>query len=306
MRRIKDGFRLLRQSWEVVRRDPQLILVMGVGFLLQVLVAGTLFLLVFRRTPEAADFRFPKLLWIYPILIVSGVFGAMASATVIATAMRRLEGREASVREGFECVKERFPQLVGWTVFGSIVGLFIQLIAEKLKLGGRIAAFLMGVSWIVVSMLVVPVLLFEKKGVLDSLKRSGSLIKEKWGEGVTGYGSINIALIILIMPLMIGASLLVVVDVALAVLAMVVLTLGLMLVAGTLGGVFSAALYRYASTGEASGPFSSAQLSSTFVTKQEKKRPLRRALRYVTFAFLGIYLVIKALQLAGVIPDTGR
>lgn len=210
------------------------------------------------------------------------------------------------MREGLQLAWQRLPQLVGWTAFASIVGLFIQLIAEKLKLGGRIAALLAGVSWVVVTMLVVPVLLFEKKGVIASLQRSGSLIRQRWGEGVTGYGSINIALVIVMMPLLIGSSLLLIVDVALGVLAMAVVFLGLIFVSGALGGVFNAALYRYAATGEVAAPFSTAQLESTFVTKQERKKPARRVWRYVGFGFILLYLTIKALQWAGVIPDPGR
>lgn len=306
MRRIRDGFLLLRQSWAVVRQDPELVVVMGLGFILQVVVFGGLFLVIFRRFPQAADFRFPKLLWLYPILTASGIVGAVAGATVIATAMQRLEGREASIREGFALARERFPQLVGWTVFGSIVGVLIQLVAEKLKLGGRIAALLAGVSWAIVTMLVVPVLLFERKGVFDSLRRSGSLIRSKWGEGVTGYGSINVALVIVMVPLLIGSSLLIAVDVALGAVAVVVVFSGLIFFSGALGGVFNAALYRYAATGHVSAPFSEAQLESTFVTKEEKKKPARRVWRYVGFAFLGLYVVMKGLQWAGVIPDPGR
>lgn len=52
MGRIKDGFLLLRQSWQVVKQDPQLILVMAVGFILQVVVFGTLFVVVFRAPPR--------------------------------------------------------------------------------------------------------------------------------------------------------------------------------------------------------------------------------------------------------------
>lgn len=304
MRRIKDGFRLLGQSWQVVRQEPSLIAVMAVGLILQLAVFAALFLLLFQRTPEAEDFRFPELLWLYPILIASGLVGAVAGSTVIATAMQRLEGRDASVRDGFRLTMSRFPQLAGWTVFGSIVGLLINLIAEKLKLGGRIAALLAGVAWIVVTMLVVPVLLFERRGVFDSIRRSADLVKERWGEGVTGYGSMGVALALVMVPLLFGASALIAVDVVLGVAAFAVVFLGTIFVSSTLGGVFNAALYRYAAAGEASGPFTSAQLESTFVTKEERQRPGRRALRIAGFVLLAVYLVVKVLQMTDVVPGS--
>lgn len=303
MRRVKDGFVLLGQSWEVVRREPALVAVMAAGLILQLAVFGALFLLFFQRTPEAADFRFPRFLWLYPILIVSGLAGSVAGSTVIATAMQRLEGRDASVRDGFRLTMSRFPQLAGWTVFGAVVGLVIQLVAEKLKLGGRIAALLAGVAWVIVTMLVVPVILFEDRGVFASLKRSAELAKQRWGEGVTGYGSIGIAMMVVVLPLVVVASALTVVDVALGIAAMVVVFVGLMFVASTLGGVFNAALYRYAVAGEASGPFSGPQMQGMFVTKEERQRPARRAFRIVGLVLLGLYLVLGLLRYLDVVPN---
>lgn len=302
MKRIEDGFRLIGQSWQVVRREPTLIVVMAAGLILQLATFGALFLLFFRRTPEAADVRSLKLVWLYPIVVASSLVGAVAGSTVIATAMQRLEGRDTSVRDGFRLTMSRFPQLAGWTVLGGLVGLAINLVAEKLKLGGRIAALLAGVTWAVITMLVVPVLLFEGRGVFDSIRRSADLAKQRWGEGVTGYGSINVALALVMVPLLVGAGALLAVDVALGLAVLVVVFLGTVFVATTLGGVFNAALYRFAAAGEVSGPFNSAQLESTFVTKEERQRPARRAWRLAGFALLAVYLVVKALLLTDVIP----
>ena len=302
MRRIRDGFRLLGQSWQVVRQEPVLVAVMAAGLVVQLAVFGALFLLFFQRTPEAADFRFPRVLWLYPIMIVSGLPGALAGGTIIATAMQRLEGRDASVRDGFRLTVRRFPQLAGWTVFGALVGLVINLVAEKLKLGGRIAALIAGVTWVVVTMLVVPVLLFEDRGVFGSIRRSADLVKRKWGEGVTGYGSINVALAIVMVPLLVAAAALFAVDLALGIAVMAVTVVTLVFLAGTLGGVFNAALYRYAVAGKASGPFSGPQLESTFVTKEENWRPARRAWRIAGLVFVALYLVLKLLQATDVLP----
>lgn len=198
---------------------------------------------------------------------------------------------------------QRFPALAAWTAFGSIVGMLIQLVAEKLKLGGRIAALLAGVTWIVITMLVVPVLLFEGRGVFGSIRRSAELAKERWGEGVTGYGSMGIALALVMIPLMIGASALMLVDPVLGLAVVVVVFLGTIFVASTFGGVFNAALYRYAAAGAASGPFTEAQLESTFVTKEERQQPARRALRILWLVVIGAYLLMKLLQATDVLPN---
>jgi hypothetical protein len=52
-------------------------------------------------------------------------------------------------------------------------------------------------------MLVVPVLMFERLGIVDSVKRSASLLNERWGEGISGIGSIGGAMVLIMLPLMV-------------------------------------------------------------------------------------------------------
>lgn len=298
MGRIRTGFRLLAQSSQVVRKDPELIAVMLAGFLLQLGLFLALFFAVFQRSPELADFRFPRFLWLFPILVASGMPGILANATVLATAMRRLEGRQGSLGQGFALAVDRFPQLVLWSIFAATVGLVIQLIAEKLKFAGRIAAWIAGASWVVVTMLVVPVLLFEPVGVIDAIKRSASLIKRRWGEGVTGYGAIVGAMFVLIIPVII-VGVVVVASVS-PIAGMVVIAAGsfaLMMLTSTLQGVFNAALYRFAADGVALGPFERAQLEEAFHSQERKKTsPGRRAWRIAGLVLLAAYAILKFLQ----------
>lgn len=297
MGRIRTGFRLLKQSGEVLKKEPSLIVVMAVGFILQIAVFLGLFIVAFQRAPELADFRFPRLLWVFLILAASGMIGSLAGATVIATAMQRLEGRDASIREGFALALDRFPKLVGWTFLSATVGVIIQQLAERLKVGGAIVAAIAGVGWAVATMLVVPVLLFENLGVVDALKRSASLIKDRWGEGVTGYGSVGAAMVVATLPVMIGGAILIPFNPLAGIVLVSATFLGIMLVGGALGGIFSAALYRFAADGTVTRPFEQEQLERSFRTKEEEKRkPALRAMRIAGLVFAGIYIVLKLVQ----------
>ena len=303
MKRIKDGFRLVGQSWQVIREEPALIAIMGVGLILQFSLLFGLSVLVIHGTPGQADFRFPRVLLLYPVILVSSLPGAIAGATVAATAMQRLEGRDASVREGFKVALSKWKELLLWVILLNIVGAILQVIAEKLKLGGRLLAFIGGVSWAIATMFVIPVLIFEDKDVRGSIKRSGELVKSKWGEGVTGKATFGLALVVVLFPVMMGGIALVMVDPVLGGLFIAASMFGLIFVGSTLGGVFNVALYRYAATGEVSAPFTKPQLDSTFITKEQSQTPRRRALRIVGFIFLGLYLTIKVLQWTHVFPS---
>jgi len=64
----------------------------------------------------------------------------------------------------------------------------------------KLAAALGGLAWSLATFFVVPLLVFERTSVLDSIKGSAELIKRTWGEQMTmriGFGAIGVALMLL-------------------------------------------------------------------------------------------------------------
>lgn len=294
MGRIKTGFRLLRQSGGVVREEPTLVGVVAAGLLAQLAVFALVFFTVFGRAPQAEDFRWPGMLWVFPILFVSGIPGSLAGATLIAGAMQKLEERDLDVRAAWRCALRHLPQILLFNLLAAGVGLLIQFIAERLKLGGPIAAAVVGASWTVVTLLVIPVILFEDRDAFSAIKRSGSLIKERWGEGVAGHGAVAGALAIVMMPLMIVGGVLIPFNFALGIAVMVISVLVLSTLSGALGGVFNAALYRYAADGTVVGGFEREHLEGAFTTKKDRKEQsaARKVLRYTWIILLIAYLIL--------------
>lgn len=298
MARIRTGFKLLSQSAQVVREEPALIGAITLGLVVQIAMFLVLFFAVFERAPQFEDFRWPGMLWIFPIVFVAGIPGSLAGATVVAAAMQKLEGGEGSVRAAFQLALNRFPQIVLFNLLAAGVGLLIQFIAEKLKLGGRFAALVVGASWTVVTLLVIPVILFEDKNAFEAVKRSGSLIRERWGEGVTGHGAVAVAVALIVGPFMIIGGILLPFNLLVGIVVMVTSALILMTVAGALGGVFNAALYRYAADGVVGDPFDRGQLDAAFVSRRDRREasPARRALRITSVLLVVVYVVLRILR----------
>lgn len=298
MGRIKSGFELLRQSAQVVREEPGLLGVFLLGLLVQVAVFFGVFFAAFGRGPQAEDFRFPGLLWLFPVLFVAGLPGSLAGATVVAVAMQKLDGQPASIRDAFQLALARFPQLVLFNVLAAGVGLLIQLIVEKLKIGGRLAAMVIGASWTVVTLLVIPVILFEKANAFEAVKRSGSLIKDRWGEGVTGHASVGLALAVIMVPFSMVGAIVMPFNLVAGIVVIAVSTVVLITLSGALGGVFTTALYRYAADGTTDGPFRKAQLEGAFESKQDRREasPARKALRIVGMALIVVVVLLRILE----------
>lgn len=270
MRRIRRGFTLARKSWEVLRADPELI---GLAFIGTVLWAGLalgLFLAIFGRLPNGTDFRFPRYLWVFPILAVVSPIGMFTNASIVGAATIRLEGGDPRVMDGVRLAAKRLPQIVAWSLLSSVAVLLLQVLAERLKIAGRIAQWTIGLAWALATLFVIPVLLYEPEGVEGAIRRSAKLFKEQWGTEVGATGAIGAALIVVVVPLSLVAGIVIaaaggsVAAVTIAIVAGVAL---LSIGTSALMAVFQAALYRFAVAGEALAPYTELDLREAYGPK---------------------------------------
>ena len=70
---------------------------------------------------------------------------------------------------------------LAWALVSATVGIILHLIERRAGFLGRIATALVGGVWSLVTFFVVPVLVLEDKGVVDSVKESVSLIRRRPG-----------------------------------------------------------------------------------------------------------------------------
>ncbi len=134
--------------------------------------------------------------------------------------------------------------------------MILRALQERAGLLGRIIFGIIGIAWTVLTFFVVPVLLYEEVGVGEAIKRSGSIFRQRWGEQFIGNATIGLAIFLVAIPVLLVGGL-IAAAVPLVGIPLLVLAVGaLMAVGAARTGVFNAALYRYATTGEASGAFS--------------------------------------------------
>jgi hypothetical protein len=87
------------------------------------------------------------------------------------------------------------------------VNLVISFIRERAGVAGDVIAGIAGVAWGLVTFLVVPVIALEGLGPWASVKRSGALFRQRWGEQISGNFAIGgiFVLVGLIPAVIIGA-----------------------------------------------------------------------------------------------------
>lgn len=117
-----------------------------------------------------------------------------------------------------------------------------------------LASFILGIAWWIVTFFMIPMIVLERAGVIDSMGRSTDLFKRTWGEDVTSHIGTGLLMILCIFVLIaLTVPLMYLGDFG-VILGIVVLAVGLLftvLFFSTVEAVNRASLFYYAKTGQA-------------------------------------------------------
>jgi ABC-type multidrug transport system fused ATPase/permease subunit len=110
---------------------------------------------------------------------------------VVYTTKVRFEGGNATFGESIRFALSKVVLILQWSLLSASVGLllrFLHNLASSLGKIGQIVANiligLLGLAWSIMTIFVVPVLVYEGLGPIDALKRSTQVIKKTWGESI--------------------------------------------------------------------------------------------------------------------------
>jgi hypothetical protein len=275
--RFRRSLELAKASWAIFRGDPSLARYPIIGAIAVVILAAIVaapFLLIdgLPDDDNLGILQIVALLLIYFVAYTAVFFCGTALAYVVKA---RMEGNNGEI-SGWAFARSRFGVIVGYGLIAASVGVALQVLADRFKLGGQIAAAIGGAVWSVATFLVVPVLVTEDVGPIEAIKRSGGLLRKTWGEQIIGnagiglvtglvmlgVGLIGAALIALMAA--IGSTVLIVIAVVLTLIAVGIVAA----VSSALEAIYRMAVYRYA-TGNETSDFRAAELlPNAFAHKQ--------------------------------------
>jgi hypothetical protein len=262
MGKFSRSWELVKQSFAVLRSDKQLMLFPILSaiscFIVTAIIStgGAFMLLPMRASAIAAGEKFnpnssPLFLFGMFILYVANYFIIVFfNVALVGVANSRLMGGTWTFRDGLELAWERKGTIFQWALVAATVGVILRTLEERMGILGRIIMRIIGVAWALACYFVVPVLAFEDLGPIDAVKRSSKLFKETWGEKVVGGFSLSLVSLLLMLPafglfffaLFFGGLSGLVVGAILMVLYIMLLSVFM----SAVGGIFNAALYRFA------------------------------------------------------------
>jgi hypothetical protein len=275
---IQKGLNLTRESWQVLRQNRTLFLcplisiialcgliavTLSVGFL----VPGTgqwIGNLFGQGPPNQWLHRIAGIVGVFLFYFVTWFVATFCNSVLVGCALMHFKGENPTLKDGFRIAFRRLPQIVAWSAVNAVVGTILKSIEEQLGWLGTFIVRLLGLSWIVATYFVTPILVVEGTGPWKSLRRSVDLLQQTWGEALTGnfvIGGLSWLGGLFVFTVTIGGILLALFfeSIAIGVAAGAILVIGLVSItifSSAMTQVFLAGLYQFASTGQAPQGFS--------------------------------------------------
>jgi len=282
---FSNSWNLVKASYRVLMTDRELLLfplVSMIGVLVIAIVFSIPLLLTGFISNTANGTSSPAqtvlgiivLFFFYLVMYTIVIFSNVA---LVGSAMMRMRGQDPTVGDGFRIATGHLRQILGYAAISATLGVVLNFIRGENNLVGRIVAGLLAFAWNVVTFLVVPVLVMENLGPVDSIKRSGQLLRKTWGEQLVSSGGMGLVfgLIGFGLVLLVGVPMFVLAataqSLALGVVAVVVIIVLVTLIglfSSAMNGIFQAALYNYATTGNIGQYFDQTMLAGAFRQKQ--------------------------------------
>ena len=272
---IGRSFELIKTSWNILMDDKKLLVFPVLSGIVTLIVLATFIVplimaeFVHAAIPGGTVFFYCILFAFYCASYFVVIF---FNTALICCVSARLQGEDMSVGEGLSNAARHLPSILAWALVSATVGIILHLVQRRGGFIGRIAAALVGGMWSLVTFFVVPILILENKGVVDSVKESVSLMKRTWGESIVGSGSIMLIFIAIgiIGLLFVFATLLVgnMIVFGIAVVLFIILVVALAIIASAMQGIFVTALYMYARTGTVPAAFNKDLIQNAFIPAQ--------------------------------------
>lgn len=260
MGRFGRTWQLFKESFAVLAGDAKILvfpvcsgislLLLGASFLIPLYRDGTLQAVTHRK--GTWDDYAVLFAWYYLNFFV----GIFFNSALMGCANIRLSGKQPTVGAGLRIATDHLGRIAAWALVAASVGLLLSCMRDRSNKLLSFAAAGLNLAWSLITYLIVPVLLFENHGVFGSLQRSKELFRSHWGEQVAGSFGFGLLSTLLSIPAVLLALACWRLNPIGGIILGAVYLLIMATVISAVRGIFTVALYRYATAGAAPPGFS--------------------------------------------------
>lgn len=253
--RFQRSWELMKESFRVLAADKRMLLFPVLSGIAVIIVSVSFAIPVFRSGAFSSEGHISGAQYGIMFLFYFANYFVIVffNSALVYCASVGLSGGHATVKDGLKAAWDRVGAIFMWALVAASVGLALRLIEDRVEKVGKIIAWLLGTAWTLMTYFIVPVLVFEELGIVDSVKRSTSVLKQTWGEEIMSglsFGLVWLVAIVVGIALAFGGFM---VHPLLGIAVAVLYFLAVSVVGAAVKSIFTVALYRYASQGEVQG-----------------------------------------------------
>jgi hypothetical protein len=255
---------LVLQSFRLLCRDKKLMVFPALGAIGAVALAIP-FLLAIFGIHAAGGFHWGPNAWVFGFLWYWGAsfITIFFNCALAACVQRDFAGQESTLGDGLSSAASRVPVILLWSLVSATVGRLLGWLESRTGFIGNIVIGLVGLGWSMATYLIVPVLVMEEVGVMDSIRRSSTLLRKTWGEQIiSGLAFWWLGLLFSVPGIVLAV--LGVNGYPIFIVPAVAWFATMIAAFSAASEIFTVALYRYATTGEAPSGYDAASLGSAF------------------------------------------
>lgn len=261
--RFKASQRLFWQSWELLKKDKEIVLfpILSIFTNLLIFVPIAIFLFFISGVDENSEttqaMGVEGYVFLFSLYLIGYFIASFFQAGLVTVVHGRIQGKDLTFKDGFSNAVRHGKKIFIWSLIAATVGIVMNLVVERVKTLGKIVVWLFGALWSVLTFFIVPVLILEDLSPVNSIQQSGVIFKRTWGETVIMNISLSLHLffyyifgfLVFIALFALGiffSSILVIVG---SIIALVIYFVALSIIGSSLNAIFKVVLYEYAKTG---------------------------------------------------------
>lgn len=186
--RIKGGYMIAIESFRILNKNKSIMLFPLFSLIAELIAVGFFIICIYffaLRFSDQIDKNYLEIIeygLIFIFYIASFFIASYFQAGLVSIVSAQINGKKMSFSEGMNIAAAHTGKIFMWSFIAATVGVILELIANKFKFIGKLVTSIIGFTWNIITFFIVPVLILEEKTVGESVKRSGSVFKNKWGE----------------------------------------------------------------------------------------------------------------------------
>jgi hypothetical protein len=269
--RFQRSLTIAKASWRTLLADRELLALPVLSFFVSLLAFagfGALVFLVDYESSKGIDgFELSNAGTLLLVLagITMSIVTTFFQAAMVGGARERLTGGDPTLSSALGVAFSRLSVIIPWAVFSWTIGALLRAIEERAGFVGRIIISFLGMAFRVVTFLAVPILVVEELGPIDTLKRSGTLFRQTWGENLIAQFGLGLITMLGLVPILVVAALIgAATNIVVAVVVAAPLVGTLIVVMTSLTAIYQTALYYYVTSNQVPTGFEGAGLEQAF------------------------------------------